>query len=256
VIAGATQHVIGFEAAAAGMNAPIQLHPVPDDEGMLEAADVAHAIELARHHWPDASAVFVENTHMASGGVPWDLERLQAVAAFGLPIHLDGARLFNAEVATGVPAADYAACATTVTACLSKGLGAPVGSLLAGSAELMVAARGHRKRLGGGMRQAGVLAAPGLIALRDHVDRLAEDHARARRLAEALAERWPGSVEPERVLTNIVVCTHDDTDAVLAHLEAEGVLAGTVGPGRLRFVTHLGIDDEGVERATKAIAIA
>jgi threonine aldolase len=106
------------------------------------------------------------------------------------------------------------------------------------------------------MRQAGVLAAPGLIALRDHVDRLADDHARARRLAEALAERWPGSVEPERVQTNIVVCTHDDTDAVLAHLEAEGVLAGTVGPGRLRFVTHLGIDDEGVERATKAIAIA
>jgi threonine aldolase len=221
---------------------------------MLDPGAVAHALELAAHHWPEASAVFVENTHMAAGGVPWDMEQLHAVAALGLPVHLDGARLFNAAVATGVDAAVLAAPAVTVMCCLSKGLGAPVGSLLAGSASLMDRARQERKRLGGGMRQAGVLAAPGLIALRDHVTRLADDHARARHLAEAIAERWPGSVEPARVHTNIVVATHPDAAEVLAHLAADGVLAGTVGPGRLRFVTHLDIDDEAITRATKSIA--
>ena len=144
--------------------------------------------------------------------------------------------------------------ATTVMCCLSKGLGAPVGSLLAGSAALIGRAREERKRLGGAMRQAGVLAAPGLVALHDHVARLADDHARAQRLAESIAERWPGSVDPARVRTNIVVAGHPDAASVLAHLAADGVLAGTVGPGRLRFVTHLDVDDEGIDRAAKSIA--
>lgn len=254
VIAGGTQHIVGFELAAAGMNAPVQLHPVGDASGQLDPAEVAHAVELADHHWPEVSAVFVENTHMAAGGVPWEPEALPAVAALGLPVHLDGARLFNAEVATGTDAATLAAPAVTVMCCLSKGLAAPVGSLLAGPAELMARARQERKRLGGGMRQAGVLAAPGLVALRDHVPRLAEDHARARRLAEAVAERWPGSVDPARVRTNIVVASHGDAGGVVAELVAEGVLAGTVGPGRLRFVTHLDVDDEAIDRAVKAVA--
>lgn len=254
VIAGATQHIVGFELAAAGMNAPVQLHSVGDGSGQLDPAEVAHAVELADHHWPEASAVFMENTHMAAGGVPWDLEALPAIASLGLPVHLDGARLFNAEVASGVDAAALAAPAVTVMCCLSKGLAAPVGSLLAGPAELMARARQERKRLGGGMRQAGVLAAPGLVALRDHVPRLADDHARARRLAEAVAERWPGSVDPAHVRTNIVVASHADAAGVLAELAAEGVLAGTVGPGRLRFVTHLDVDDEAIDRAAKVLA--
>ena len=170
-------------------------------------------------------------------------------------MHLDGARLFNAEVATGVSAAEHARPATTVMACLSKGLGAPVGSLLAGPADLMAAARLERKRLGGGMRQVGVLAAAGLLALERNVERLADDHRRARRLATAVAERWPSSaLEPQHVETNCVIFEHPDTDALLASLAADGVLAVTVGPRRVRMVTHLDVDDEAIEHACKAIA--
>ncbi len=253
VVAGATQHIVGFELGAAGLNAPVQIHAVPDTDGVLDPADVGYAVALAQHHWPEVSAVAVENTHMYAGGVPWPLAPLDALAGLGLPVHMDGARLFNAEVAMGIPAADYAARTTTVTVCLSKGLGAPVGSLLAGPAELMTRARAERKRLGGAMRQAGVLAAPGLVALDEQVDRLADDHDRARALACAIAQRWPGSVDPDAVRTNIVVAVQADAAGVLARLETAGVLAGTVAPGRLRFVTHLGIDDDAIERACRAI---
>jgi threonine aldolase len=256
VLVGSVQHVVGYEQGAAGVNAPIQLHPIVEDAGMLDVATVRHAIDLVDHHWPPVSAIAVENTHMAAGGRVWDQARLAELAALGLPVHLDGARLFNAEVANGVAAAVLAAPAVTVMCCLSKGLGAPVGSLLAGSQELMVRARLERKRLGGAMRQAGVLAAAGLVALRDHVARLAEDHRRAQLLGEAIAERWPASVDPGTVETNIVVATHPDPARVLAHLASEGVLAGTVAPGRLRFVTHLDVDDLGIEHAVKAIRTA
>jgi threonine aldolase len=202
-------------------------------------------------------AVCVENTHMVASGAPWPLERLDAIVAFGLPVHMDGARLFNASVATGIPAAEYASRATTVMSCLSKGLAAPVGSLLAGPAALIDDARTERKRLGGGMRQAGILAAAGLIALDSMVDRLADDHARAARLATAIAERWPEcGLDPYSVRTNIVVFRHADAAAVVDHLAQEGVLVTTVGPGDVRMCLHLDVDDEGVERAMKALAAA
>ena len=140
--------------------------------------------------------------------------------------------------------------------CLSKGLGAPVGSLLAGPEDVMRRARGERKRLGGAMRQAGVLAAPGLIALRENVDRLAEDHERARVIAEAVANRWPDAIDPERVRTNLVVFRPPDADGLLAHLQANGVLGGTLAPGVVRLVTHLDLDDDGILIAQKAIASA
>ena len=160
-VAGATSHVVGFELGAAGVNGVAQLHPIDDRLGQLDLAAARWAVEAAEHHWVPVSALFVENTHMAAGGVPWSLEALDEVAGLGLPVHLDGARLFNAEVATGIGAAAFAGRATTLMCCLSKGLGAPVGSLIAGPAELMERARHERKRLGGAMRQAGVLAAPG-----------------------------------------------------------------------------------------------
>jgi threonine aldolase len=202
--------------------------------------------------------VAIENTHMAASGAPWTQSGLRALAeaAEGVPIHMDGARLFNAEAATGVPAADWAAAATTVMSCLSKGLCAPVGSLLAGSDDVIAEGRLARKRLGGGMRQAGVLAAPGLVALREMTERLPEDHARAARLAEAVARRWPGSLEPGRVHTNIVTFTHDDADKLLAYLEGNGVLAHAIAPGTVRFVTHRDVDDAGVARAIDALADA
>ena len=257
VIAGRRQHVVIYENGAAGRNAGIQFQTVDDDDGTISVDDVRWALDAARHHHPQPSLVCVENTHMPAGGVPWPPDALPAVAACGLPVHLDGARLFHAEVATGVDAAAYAAPATTVMCCLSKGLCAPVGSLLAGPADLMADARAERQRLGGGMRQAGVIAAAGLVALRTMVERLAEDHARAHRLAEAVADRWPDAgCDPVRVQTNIVIWRHSRPDAVLDHLRAEGVLGGTLAPGVMRLVTHHDVDDDGIERAAKALASA
>lgn len=256
VAIGRRQHPVIYEQGAAAVNGTAQLFLLDDTDGTLDPTAIAELVEAARHHWLPVSAVCVENTHMPAGGVPWPLERLAGVAAVGLPVHLDGARLFNASVATGVTPAAYAAEATTVMCCLSKGLGAPVGSLLAASAPLIAAARDERKRLGGGMRQAGVLAAAGLVAL-GQVDRLADDHARAARLAEAVAERWPeAGLDPAAVHTNCVVFRHDDTARLLAHLAGEGVLAGTIAPGIVRLMTHLDVDDAGVEQACKAVATA
>jgi threonine aldolase len=259
VIAGRRQHIVTYENGAGGRNAGVQFHTVDDTDGTLDPADIAWAVEVAEHHHPRPTLVCVENTHMPADGAPWPLERLRAVraAAGGLPIHMDGARLFSAEVATGTSAATYCAEVTTVMSCLSKGLCAPVGSILAGPADVMAQARDERQRLGGGMRQAGIIAAGGLVALRTMVERLADDHRRARRLAEAVADRWPGGgLDPERVQTNVVTWSHPAAGAVVDHLRAEGVLAGTIAPGVLRLVTHHDVDDAGIERACKALATA
>src|SRR5438067_4235697 len=211
VVIGRRQHPVIYEQGAAGVNGWSQFFLLDDTGGVLAVDAIAEAVEAHDHHWLPVSAVCVENTHMPSGGVPWALDQLEAVAAIGLPLHLDGARLFNASVATGVAPAAYGRCATTVMCCLSKGLGAPVGSMLAASSELIDDARVERKRLGGAMRQAGVIAAAGIVALEHMVDRLADDHARARRLAEAVAERWPDcGLDPASVHTNCVVFTHPD----------------------------------------------
>jgi len=259
VVAGCRQHVVIYEDGAAAAVSGVQVHPVPDDSGMLTPSEVAWACDAAQHHQTRPGLVCVEQTHMPAGGVPWTVDALRGVAAAAgaLPLHMDGARLFNAEVATGVAARDYAAIVTTVMSCLSKGLCAPVGSVLAGPDEVIAAARVERARLGGGMRQAGVIAAAGLVALRTMVGRLAEDHARAQRLAEAVADRWPDAgCRPESVPTNIVVFAHDAPRALLDHLRRAGVLAGTIAPGVIRLVTHRDVDDPGVERAARALAEA
>jgi threonine aldolase len=258
-IAGRRQHLVIYEAAATAANAGIQVHAVDDTDGTISVADIAWAIEAASHSYPEPGIVCLENTHMPSGGTPWSLDALEAVvtAAGRLPVHMDGARLFNAEVATGVDAARMSAPATTVMSCLSKGLCAPVGSVLAGPTDVMEAARVERLRLGGSMRQAGVIAAAGLVALRTMVDRLAEDHVRARRLAQAVADRWPDAgCDPDRVPTNMVIFTHRSPQAVVDHLHHEGVLGGTIAPGVLRLVTHHDVDDDGLDRAVKALASA
>jgi len=256
VIAGRRQHVVVYENGAAGRNSAIQFHAVDDADGLLSPDDVAWAVEAAAHHYPRPSLVCIENTHMPANGAVWPLEAIKAVraASGGLPLHMDGARLFHAEVATGVPARDFCSEATTVMCCLSKGLCAPVGSLFAGPADVMAEARGERQRLGGGMRQAGVLAAAGLVALGTMVERLADDHARARALAEAVAERWPDAgLDPATVTTNVVTWSHPEPDAVVRHLAEQGVLAGTIAPGVLRLVTHHDVDDAGVEQAKEAL---
>ena len=258
VITGRRQHIVLYENGGAARNAGVQLALVDDDGGTIDPAAVTAVAEAAAHHQPRPSLVCIENSHMPADGAPWPLDRLLAVgeaaAAARLPLHLDGARLFNASVATGIDPATLAAPATTVMCCLSKGLCAPVGSMLAGPAEIVARARLERARLGGQMRQAGVIAAAGLVALRTMVERLAEDHDRARRLAEAVADRWPGSgCDPSAIRTNVVTFRHPDAVALVEHLRTEGVLAGTIAPATVRLVTHHDVDDAGVERAAAVL---
>jgi threonine aldolase len=259
VIAGRRQHVVAYEDGAAAENSGVQFHTLPDEDGTISPAGIRWAIEAVKHHMPEPSLVCVENTHMAASGMPWHRDDLEAIvqAAGDLPVYMDGARLFNAEVATGVAASELCSGMSAVMSCMSKGLCAPVGSLLAGPVDLIEEARRHRHRMGGAMRQSGVIAAAGVVALENMVERLAEDHSRARRLAEAVAARWPDAgCDPDLVRTNIVVFTHSDPQKLIAHLQAEGVLAGTIAPDVLRLVTHNDVDDESIERALGALKTA
>jgi threonine aldolase len=198
------------------------------------------------------SAVSVENTHNFAGGAVLPLADLEALRSWAtaseVAVHLDGARLWNAHVASGTPLAAYGAIADVMSVCLSKGLGAPVGSVLIGSEAAITEARVWRKRLGGGMRQVGILAAAGLYALDHHVDRLAEDHEHARLLAEACG------VDPASVDTNIVVVDHPDAPRFVAAAREEGVLVSAVGPRTVRLVTHLDVGPSDAQQAAKVLA--
>jgi len=261
VVAGARQHLVIYENAASARNAEVQLRTVADKDGTVDAAEVEWAVEAHEHHQPRVGLACIENTHMPANGALWPVDQLRTFAdrcrAVGVPVHLDGARLWHAEVATGVAMKTLAEAATTVMCCLSKGLCAPVGSLLAGPADVIAEARIERSRLGGGMRQAGVIAAAGLVAMESMVPRLSDDHVRARRLADAVAQRWPDAgLDPVDVRTNIVVFDHADTRALLGHLEARGIKAGTIAPRTIRLVTHHDVDDDGIEDACRALASA
>jgi threonine aldolase len=251
-------HVYRYEAAAAPFNSGVQLHPLDDADGLLTAAQIALAARGSDHHLAAASLVWIENTHMPAQGRPWNAAEVGAVVDAarerGLPVHCDGARIWNAAIALGVSPAELVAECDTVMFCLSKGLAAPVGSLLCGSAGVIAEARSHRQRFGGGMRQAGIIAAAGIVALETMVERLVDDHARARRLADAIAERFPGALDPELVLTNIVCCPIRALPAeTLERLGADGILAGTLDPSTFRFVLHKDVDDDGIDRACRAI---
>ena len=261
VVAGRRQHVVIAEAGAAGVNGSFQLHLFEDAAGIVDVFDVERLVAARATRYPEVSAVCVENTHLAVGGGALRANALDGLAALNVPIHLDGARLWNAAAATALPPAILAGPASTVMACLSKGLGAPVGSVLAASAELIAAARTERKRLGGAMRQAGVIAAAGIVALEQMRDRLPEDHGRAARLADVVANRWPGSLvshtdHSDLSWTNMVVFEHDQAEALLATLRTNGVLGGMLEPGVVRLVTHADVDDAGIERAVEALATA
>ena len=263
VVVGRRQHLMSYESGAAGMNNAFQLYAVDDTGGVLDVKAAAEAVAAGSGgFWPPVSLICLENTHLASGGLAIGADDLGAAAALGPPVHLDGARLFNAAVALGVAAAALADPATTVMSCVSKGLGAPVGSLLAGPSDVIAEARLHRRRLGGAMRQAGVIAAGGLYALDNHIDRLGDDHARAQRLGDMVAERWPGARLGEaeaacgRPFTNIVAFRHPDALGLLDHLHQSGIRAGLLAPGIVRFVTHLDVDDADITRAVTALAAA
>ena len=258
LIADAESHVFHYETAGAAAVCGVQIRPLATPAGVMTPDQILRAVRPRDDpHQPLSAAVTFENTHNRHGGIVWPLEDLRAASDAaherGLRVHLDGARIFNAAVALGVEAKEIAATADTVTFCLSKGLACPIGSIFCGSEEDVEEARRWRKRLGGGMRQVGVLAAAGLIALDHMVDRLAEDHANARTLAEGLSELPGVTCDLNRVQTNLVFFELDVIPAQQFEDECtrRGLLGGAVSTNRVRFVTHYGIDSEDVQSALK-----
>ncbi|MEO9324701.1 threonine aldolase family protein [Nocardioides sp. C4-1] len=253
VLCESSAHIARAELGAHGAYNGITMRTWTHRRGHvdLDAVRSLYAPDMGTY-FVRTAAISVENTHNFAGGTVLPLALLQELRAWtrevGATVHLDGARLWNAHVATGTPLADYGVTADVLSVCLSKGLGAPVGSLLVGSADTVAEARVWRKRMGGGMRQVGVLAAAGLHALDHHVERLADDHEHARLLAEACG------LDPAGVETNIVVLDRDDAAAFVAAAAEAGVRVATVGPRTVRMVTHLGVTRSDAERAAAALA--
>ena len=258
-ILGDQSHTFLFEAGGAAALGGVHPHLLQNQaDGTLILDDIEGAVRKEDIHQPNSRLVVLENTHNRCGGVALSLEYTQAAGdlahQYGLQLHLDGARIFNAAVALGVKAADLAEPTDSVTFCLSKGLSAPVGSLLCGSIEFIARARRMRKQLGGGMRQAGVLAAAGIVALETMIERLEEDHIRAKNLAQGLAT-VPGLVlDPGIPDTNMVFLSLNDemplsASEVAARLKERGVLVGVVTNRRFRLVTHYWIEDSDIDQA-------
>jgi threonine aldolase len=262
VICEEHQHILIAELGGPAAHSGLQTRGLPGNAGRISPEQIhAYANTLDDNHMPLTRMVAIENTHNASGGRVWPLDELDAVAGtcreLGLRLHLDGARLFNAAVASGVPPAQIAGQADTVTICLSKGLGCPLGALLAGSRDLMERAWREKHLFGGAMRQAGIVAAAGVYALEHNVDRLADDHARALRLAEGLAAAGL-AIDLDAVETNFVQIDVEPYGLTkweaLARLKEHGVgMSATVHPTKLRAVTHLDVTDEDIERAIELV---
>ncbi len=255
VLLEATSHIFNYESGAPGLLSGVVTRTLTGEDGVLTGRQVADAVRPGYYWLARTRLVCLENTLNQAGGRVYPMENLRAITevarARGLGSHLDGARLWNATAATGIPEQDYAAPFDTVSVSLSKGLGAPVGSVLAGPKDLITEAHRYRKMWGGGMRQAGILAAAGLYALEHHRARLAADHDKARRLAEGIAELPGFSLDPARVQTNIVIFDVDHGDALrtLGELKAEGVLMVPFGPATIRATTHLDVSMDDVEAA-------
>jgi threonine aldolase len=254
----ARAHVLDWEMGMAAAFSGCTLRPVRAESGVLSWEQVRGAIFKDVHFHASTALVCIENTHMSSGGTVMPVATVREICdgshALGLKMHLDGARVFNAAAAQGITVAELTKGFDTVMFCLSKGLGAPVGSMLVGTADAMAQARLYRKAMGGGMRQAGVLAAAGLIALEEMPLRLGADHANARLLAEAVAGHDVAAIDLASVQTNMVVFTllrGGDAAAFCVALKENGVLAGALGPRVVRFVTHFDVSRDECELAAK-----
>ncbi len=260
VILDLDAHIFNYEAGGSALIGGLQMRPVKTPRGFLTPEQVREAIRPANLHIPPTGLVAIENTHNRHGGTCCTPEEIAAVARVareaGVPVHLDGARLFNAAVALRRPAVEFTQEVDSVTFCVSKGLGAPVGSVICGGSEFIARARRWRKIVGGGMRQVGVIAAAGIVALERMVDRLAEDHANARTLAEGIA-RLPGlRVDLASVETNIVIFHVDragGVDEIVQGCAARKVKVHAMGPTSIRCVTHKDVDAEDIRRAREAL---
>ncbi|HCR48047.1 MAG TPA: GntG family PLP-dependent aldolase [Rhodothermales bacterium] len=254
VICDADCHIFNYESGAGAVLSGLQFQAISSNRGILSASQIEAAIRPGAYWEPQTRVVALENTHNKAGGVVYPLEKIHAIANVvqnhHLAFHLDGARLWNASIATGLPEATYAAPFDTVCVCLSKGLGAPVGSVLVGRKELIEKARRYRKMWGGGMRQVGFLAAAGLYALEHHRERLAEDHRLAKKLAEGLGELGTFDIEPEKTETNIVMfgTRNQPAKEILASLLKEGIKMVAFGSFTIRATTHIDISEGQIDK--------
>jgi threonine aldolase len=260
VILEATSHPFNFEGGAGAVLSGVQFSCLNGVRGILECSQIEEAIRPFDHHFPVSRLICLENTHNRGGGTVYPLKNILEISklakARGLLVHLDGARLWNASAASGIKPKEYARWADSVSVCLSKGLGAPVGSLVAGSANFIDRVHRFRKMLGGGMRQAGILAAAGLYALDYHRDRLKEDHEKAKRLAMGLSELKGVAINPEDTETNIVIfdVVNQEMTApgVAEAMKKKGILIHPFGKTQIRLVTHLDVSAEAIEKVLEA----
>lgn len=254
-------HIFYYESGAVAALAGVQTRTISGKKGAIDPTDIALSIRGEDQHFPETGLICLENTHNRAGGAIIPVENMEAIYTIAgqhhVPVHVDGARLFNAAAATERPVTDFTQYCDSVQVCLSKGLGAPVGSLLAGSKEFILAARKWRKRLGGGLRQVGIIAAPAYIALTEMRDRLSVDHENALILANGL-RNISGLTVVNEVETNIVVVDVKDlnltSDEFVEKLKDVGILAVTFGKSLVRFTTHLHVNKQDIEKATHLIS--
>jgi threonine aldolase len=260
VIIETTSHAYLFEGGGGAALSGIQFQTLAAERGILDASQIEPAIRPFDHHYAITRLISIENTHNRGGGSIYPIEKMRDIYRLakskGLDVHLDGARLWNASIATGIKLHEYGRCADSISVCLSKGLGAPVGSLVAGSGSFIDRVHRFRKMYGGGMRQVGILAAAGIYAIDRHVERLAEDHENARRLALGLKEVKGIAIDQEPVETNIIIFSVSGTGKtpvqVRDAMNREGVLMNAVSPTQIRLLTHLDVTREDIDTALKA----
>jgi threonine aldolase len=261
VICDYNSHIFNYECGAAGMLSAVQLHPVIGNMGHPTLEQIIPAIRPSDDHFPQTKLICLENTHNRAGGTIYPIEEIAKIHAKAnehkLKLHLDGARLWNAAIETGKSLKEYAAYFDSVSLCFSKGLGAPVGSIVAGSKEFIKKAHYYRKAYGGGMRQVGILAAACIFAVENHFERLSEDHRNAKFLAEGLSEVPSFDIDLNSVQTNIVIMdiVNESLDAftIVDRLKDNNILAIAFGPRKIRFVTHLNISHEDIETCLRII---
>ncbi|HQU71594.1 MAG TPA: GntG family PLP-dependent aldolase [Calditrichia bacterium] len=263
VICNSDCHIFNYESGAAAMLSGVQLNALPGTNGVITLEQIRLNLRPADDHYPQTGLICLENTHNRAGGTIYPLEEIRRISAWareqGISLHLDGARLWNASVATGISIAEYAAYFDSVSLCFSKGLGAPVGSVVAGPRDFIARCHFYRKAYGGGIRQGGILAAAALYALDHHVARLAEDHARAKRLAAGLAAIPGLRVDLNTVQTNILIFEVEESVCgaaeMVGRLGEEGILCFDFGPQRIRMVFYLEIGDEDVDYTLEKTAL-
>jgi threonine aldolase len=258
IIAEWDSHIVKYEIAGPSFISGVQVMPLKGSKGVMNAAEVTEHIRPDWYHYPKTSLVCFENTHNRAGGTIYPIDEIKKLRKVtkdnNLKLHLDGARIFNASIESGVSLKEYSSQVDSITFCFSKGLGAPIGSMLCGDVDFIARAHKFRKIIGGGMRQSGIIAAGAVYALENNIQRLKDDHKNARRFAEEISKLSYVTIDIDSVQTNIVVFhTARDADELRAALEEKGVLLSNEGKTRMRAVFHLDVSDEQTEEAIKII---